>query len=61
MKLENIQKLIANLRDKTEYAIYMKNLKQAFHRVIKFNQKAWLQSDINMNIDLRKLVKHDFE
>ena len=54
MKLENIQKLI-------EYAIYMKNLKQAFHRVIKFNQKAWLQSDINMNIDLRKLGKHDFE
>ena len=70
MKLENIQKIIANLGDKTEYDIYMKNLKQAlnhelvltkFQRVIKFNQKAWLQSDINMNIDLRKLGKNDFE
>ena len=49
MKLEKFQKLVANLHDKTEYAIHIRNLKQALnhglilkkvHRVIKFNQKA---------------------
>ena len=27
------------------------------YRVVKFNQKAWLKPDIDMNIELRKNVK----
>ena len=53
MKTEKVEKLVANLGDKTEYVIHMTNLKQALnhrlvlnkvHRVIKFNQKAWIKS-----------------
>ena len=49
MKIEKVEKLVANLHDKTEYVIHMKNLKQALnhrlvlkkvHTVIKFNQNA---------------------
>ena len=51
------------LHDKTEYVIYIKNLKQALnhgldlekvHRVIKFNQNIWQKAYIDMNTDLRK-------
>ena len=47
-----------------------KNLKQALnhglvfkkvHKVIKFNQNAWLKPYIDMNNDLRKKAKKDFE
>ena len=49
MKIEKVEKLVANVLDKTEYLIDMINLKQAlnyrlvlrkFHRLIKFNQNA---------------------
>ena len=63
MKIEKVEKLVANLHDKTEYVIHIRNLKQALnhglvlkkvHRVIKFNQNAWLKPYIDMNTDLRK-------
>ena len=31
------------------------------HRIIEFNQKAWLKPYINMNRELRKFTKDDFE
>ena len=58
MKIEKIEKLVTNLHDKTEYVIHIRNLKQALnhgiilkkvHRVIKFNQKAWLKPCIVRN------------
>ena len=70
MKIEKVEKLVANLHDKTEYVIHIRNLKQALnhglvlkkvHRVIKFNQNAWLKPFIDMNTDLRKKTKNDFE
>ena len=50
--------------------IHIRHLKQALnhwlvskkvYRVIKFNQKAWLKPYINMNTNLRKNAKNNFE
>ena len=65
-----MKKLVANLHDKTEYAIRIINLKQTLnhrlvlkkvHRVIKFPQNVWLKPYIDINTDLRRKVKDDFE
>ena len=70
MKTEKVEKLVANLHDKNEYVIHIKNLKQALnhgsvlkkvHRIIKFNKKAWLKPHIEMSIDLRKKIKNAFQ
>ena len=66
MKVRKVEKLVANLHEKTEYIIHIKNLKQVFndelilknlHKVIKFNQNAWLKPYIDMNTDLIKKNK----
>ena len=66
MKIEKVGKLVATLHDKTEYVIHIRNLKQALnhglvlkkvHKVIKFNQNAWLKPYIDNNTDLRKKNK----
>ena len=63
MKIENFEQLVANLQDKTEYVIHIRNLKQALnrglvlkkvHQVIEYNRNAWLKAYIDMNTDLRK-------
>ena len=71
MKIEKkVEKLVTNLLDKTEYVIYIRNLKQALnhglifkkvHRVIKFNQKDRVKPYIDMNIKLRHKPKSYFE
>ena len=49
MKIEQVEKLVANLHDKTEYIIPIRNLRQTLKhtivlkkidKVIKFNQNA---------------------
>ena len=49
MRIENVEKLLANLHEKSEYVIHIRNLKQVannasdlktVHRVIKFNHNA---------------------
>ena len=70
MKIEKVEKLVTNLHDKTEYAIHIRNLKLALnhglilkkvHRVIKFNQKAWLKPYNHVNTKLRQKAKNNFE
>ena len=66
MKIEKVEKLGNNLHDKTEYVIHTRSLKQALilelvlrkvHRMIKFNQEAWLKPNIDMNTRLKKKQK----
>ena len=70
MKTEKFKKLIANLHDKTEFVIHIRNLKQTLnhglvlkivHRVLKFNQNTWLKLYIDMNTDIRKKFKNNLE
>ena len=92
MKIENVEKLVANLHDKENYVMHIRNLKQALNhglvlkkvhrtintrnlkqalnhglvlkkvqRIIKFNQRDWKKPYIDMNTDLRKKEKNDFE
>ena len=55
---------------KKNYADHTRSLKQALnhglvlkkvHRVIKFNQRAWLKEYSDMNTELRKNAKNNFE
>ena len=69
-KTGKVEKLICSIEDKEKYVIHIRALKQALnhglklkkvHRVIQFNQKAWLKPYIDMNTKLRKEAKNDFE
>ena len=43
MKIEKVENLVANLHDKTEYVIHMKNLKQTLNHGLDFkNYIEWL-------------------
>ena len=53
MKIDKTQKLVCNLHDKKKYVVHISRLKQALnhglklkkvHRVIEFNQEAWLKN-----------------
>ena len=70
MKIDQCKKLVCNLRNKKKYVVHKKSLKQAlnhalklkkFDRIIEFNQEAWLKPYIDMNTELRKVAKDDFE
>ena len=69
-KLEKVEKLVCGIEDKEKYVIHIRALKQALnhglvlkdvHRVIKFNQEAWLKPYIDMNTKLRTEAKNEFE
>ena len=70
MEINKCEKLVCNLCSKKKYVAHINTLKQALnhglklkkiHRVIEFNQEAWLKPYIDMNTELRKLAKNDFE
>ena len=69
-KVEKVEKLICSIEHKENYVIHIRALKQALnyglifkkvHRVIQFKQKAWLKAYIDMNTELRKNAKNEFE
>ena len=69
-KLEKVEKLVCSIEDKEKYVIHIRALKQALnhglilkrvHRVIQFNQEAWLKPYIDMNTKLRKEAINEFE
>ena len=62
MIIDKTKKLVCNLHDKKNYVVHIIVLKQALdhglklrkvHRVIEFNQKAWLKEYIDVNAELR--------
>ena len=63
MKIEKVQRFVANLHGTTEYVTHIRNFKQALnhgfvlkknHRVIKCNQNPCLEPYIDMKANLRK-------
>ena len=69
-KIEKRDKLVCNIQHKEKYVVHIRALTQALnrrsilkniHRVIQFNQKAWLKPYIDMNTKKRKGAKNEFE
>ena len=57
-RFKKIKKLFCCIEDKEKYVVHIRALKQALnhglilkkaHRIIQFNQEAWLKPYINMN------------
>ena len=46
-----------NLKQELNHGLVFKKV----HRMIKYNQNAWLKPYINMNTDLRRKAENDFE
>ena len=69
-KIEKCDKLVCNIQYKEKYVVHIRALKQVLnhrlilkniHRVIQFNQEAWLKPYIDMNTKKRKEAKNEFE
>ena len=69
-KVNRCEKLICSIEDKEKYVVHIRALKHALnnglilnkvHRVIKFNQRAWLKPYIDMNTKKRMEAKNEFQ
>ena len=70
MKINKCAKLVCSTQNKENYVVHIRALKQALnhglkltkvHRIIQFDQEAWLKPYIDMNTELRREAKNDFE
>ena len=70
MKINKVEKLVPNLKDKKNYVIHIRALDQALrhwlvleriHRAIEFNQTDWMKPCIDFNAKLRTAAINDFE
>ena len=70
MKIRKCNKHVCNFYDKKEYVVHIRTLRQALnhglilkkvHRLIQFNQEAWLKRYIETNTKLRTEAKNDFK
>ena len=70
MVINNTKKSVCNLNDKKNYMVHINVIKQALdhglklrkvHRIIEFEQEAWLKEYIDVNTELRKEAANDFE
>ena len=70
MKINKVEKLVPNLKDKKNYVIHIQALDQALrhglvleriHRAIEFNQTDWMKPYIDFNTKRRTAATNDFE
>ena len=70
MEINKCKKVVCNISNKKKYVTQINSLKQALnhglklkkiHRVIEFNQDAWLEPYIDKNTKLRKVASNDFK
>ena len=70
MKINKVEKLVPNLKDKKKYVIHIRALDQALrhgfileriNRAIEFNQTDWMKPYIDFNTKLRTAATNDFE
>ena len=70
MKINKCDKLICNIYDKNNYVVHISLLKQVLshglilkkvHRVISFNQEAWMKDYIITNIEERNKGDSEFK
>ena len=70
MTINGVEKLVPNLYYKKQYIIHIRALDQALkhglvleriHRVIEFDQSAWMKEYIDFNTKLRTEAENDFE
>ena len=70
MKINKVEKLVPNLKDKKNYVIHIRALDQVLrkglvieriHRAIEFNQTDWMKPYIDFNTKLRTAATNDFE
>ena len=70
IKVGDVKQLIPNLSDKTNYAVYYRNLwlflslrmkLTEFHKVLKFKQSDWMKKYIGFNTEKRTNAANSFE
>ena len=70
IKIGNVNKLVPDLRNKTKYVFYFRNLQiylslgmklVSIHKILKFKQLDWLKIYIDFNTDKRKKAANSFK